>query len=63
MGVIGQALTRKRRIERVTGVEPLRVVQRETGRIDIIDDASGLTVELMSYGKDNIAVFANLLKE
>ena len=63
VGVIGQALTRKRRIERVTGVEPLRVVQRDTGRIDIIDDASGLTVELMSYGKDNIAVFANLLKE
>lgn len=62
VGVIGQALYRKRMLASAEDT-PLRVVRRETGRIDIIDDATGLTVELMSYGKDNIAVFANLLEE
>ena len=60
---MGQAITRKRRLEGGTAKDPLRIVRRDNGRIDIIDDASGLTVELMSYGKDNIAVFANLLED
>ncbi|MEM6307010.1 MAG: photosynthetic complex assembly protein PuhC [Pseudomonadota bacterium] len=62
VGVIGQALTRKRMMTDTDQTAPLRIVQRVDGRIDIIDTGSGFSVELMSYGADNIAVFANLIK-
>ena len=63
VGAIGQALERRRDLNRVEMSEPLTLVRRETGRIDIIDDASGFTIELHGYGPDNIAVFAGLLPE
>ncbi|WP_147127647.1 photosynthetic complex assembly protein PuhC [Shimia ponticola] len=61
IGVMGQVLDRKRMLAGVEDGTPLRVVRRENGRIDIVDDAANFTVELMGYGADNVRVFANLL--
>lgn len=61
IGVIGQVLDRKRMLAGVESDTPIRVVRREDGRIDIVDDAAKFTVELMGYGQDNVRVFANLL--
>ncbi len=61
VGVIGQALSRRRDLRDVDPASPLRLVRRVDGRVDIIDDASGLSIELMSYGADNIAVFNRLI--
>ncbi|MEM8591340.1 MAG: photosynthetic complex assembly protein PuhC [Pseudomonadota bacterium] len=63
VGAIGQAIERNRQINRVAMTAPLTLVRRETGRIDIIDDASGFSIELHGYGSDNVAVFAGLLPE
>jgi len=61
IGVMGQVLDRKRMLVGVDPATPLRVVRREDGRIDIVDDATNFTVELMGYGADNVAAFARLL--
>ncbi|MEM9854629.1 MAG: photosynthetic complex assembly protein PuhC [Pseudomonadota bacterium] len=63
VGAIGQAVERRRQVTRSDMAAPLTLVRRETGRIDIIDDASGISIELHGYGRDNIAVFAGLLPE
>ena len=63
VGAIGQAVERRRKITRTDMSEPLMLVRRETGRIDILDETSGLAIELHGYGSDNIAVFAGLLPE
>ncbi|MEM6728955.1 MAG: photosynthetic complex assembly protein PuhC [Pseudomonadota bacterium] len=63
VGAIGQAVERRRQITRSDQSAPLTLVRRDTGRIDIIDDASGLSIELHGYGRDNVAVFAGLLSE
>ncbi|MEO0485398.1 MAG: photosynthetic complex assembly protein PuhC [Pseudomonadota bacterium] len=61
VGAIGQAVERRRIVTRTDMSAPLTLVRRDTGRIDIIDDASGLAIELHGYGRDNVAVFAGLL--
>ena len=61
IGVMGQVLDRKRMLNKVDPLTPVRIVRRDNGRIDIVDDASNFTVELMGYGADNVAAFANLL--
>lgn len=63
VGAIGQAIERRRKVQRADMAAPLTLVRRETGRIDIIDEASGISIELHGYGPDNIAVFAGLLPE
>ena len=37
------------------------VVRRDNGNIAILDDTTGMAVELIGYGKDNVAAFAQLL--
>lgn len=61
VGVMGQVIDRRRALHGADMAAPLRVVRREGGRIDIIDDATNFTVELMGYGIDNVRVFAGLL--
>lgn len=63
VGAIGQAIERRRQVQRSDMAAPLTLVRRETGRIDIIDDASDFSIELHGYGSDNVAVFAGLLPE
>lgn len=61
IGVIGRVLERDRLVNRVDGNPPVRVVRRENGNIAILDDATGMVIELIGYGQDNVAAFAKLL--
>ena len=63
VGAIGQALERRRKVTRTDMAAPITVLRRDTGRIEIVDDASGFSIELHGYGADNVAVFAALLTE
>ena len=61
IGVIGRAVERERLIRGITSNDPITVVRRENGNIAIIDEAADMNVELIGYGKDNVAAFAQLL--
>lgn len=61
IGVIGRAVDREREIRGITSNDPITVVRRENGNIAIIDEAAAMNVELIGYGKDNVAAFAQLL--
>jgi putative photosynthetic complex assembly protein len=61
IGVIGMVVKRERHTQGLTSDEPVRIVRRENGNIAIIDDTTGLVIELIGYGADNVAAFANLL--
>ncbi|SFS19862.1 photosynthetic complex assembly protein PuhC [Yoonia litorea] len=61
LGVIGRVIDRERFKQNVVGNPPFQVVRRENGNIAILDDATGLRVELIGYGQDNVAAFAGLL--
>ena len=61
LGVIGRVIDRERFKHNIAGNPPFQVVRRENGNIAILDDATGLRVELIGYGQDNVAAFAKLL--
>jgi putative photosynthetic complex assembly protein len=61
IGVIGRVIERDRLVNRIEGNPPVRLVRRENGHTAIIDDSTGLVVELIGYGADNVAAFARLL--
>ncbi|MGR3490590.1 MAG: photosynthetic complex assembly protein PuhC [Shimia sp.] len=61
VGVVGQSLARRRMLEDIALTTPVQIVRRDNGRIDILDPASGYSLELMGYGRDNVAAFAALL--
>jgi hypothetical protein len=37
------------------------VLRREDGRIELIDDTTGWSADLMGNGRDNVAAFARLV--
>ncbi|WP_299031982.1 photosynthetic complex assembly protein PuhC [uncultured Sulfitobacter sp.] len=59
--VVWVAMMRERKVQRADPAAPFRIVRRENGRIDILDDTTGWALELIGYGPDNIAAFASLL--
>lgn len=59
--VIWVSVMRERKVQGVAGNPPLRLVRQANGHTVIIDPATGLTIELIGYGPDNIAAFARLL--
>ena len=61
IGVMGRVIARERLVNNVAGNPPVQVVRRDNGNIAIIDDSTDLAVELIGYGKDNVAAFAQLL--
>jgi len=61
LGVIGRVIDRERFVHDLTGNAPITIVRRENGNIAIVDDTTDLSVELIGYGKDNVAAFAKLL--
>ncbi len=61
IGVIGRVLDRDRRLSGITDNPSMQVVRRENGNISVIDASVDMTVELIGYGKDNVAAFAKLL--
>jgi putative photosynthetic complex assembly protein len=61
IGVLWRNLKRERMSHGLPDEAPVRVVRRASGRVAVIDDSTGMTVELIGYGKDNIAAFAKLV--
>ena len=61
IGVIGRVTERNRIVHDVTGNPPLRVAMRENGHVAIIDDSTGMVTELIGYGSDNVAAFAQFV--
>lgn len=61
IGVMGRVIDRERFVHDLPINAPITVVRRENGNIAIIDDTTDLRVELIGYGKDNVAAFAKLL--
>ena len=61
IGMVGIVVKRQRAIAGITEDAPIRIVRRTDGRVGIIDDATGMDMELTGYGPDNIAAFARLL--
>ena len=59
--VIWVSVMRERRLQDVPSDAPVRVVRRENGHIAILDDTTDWKIELIGYGKDNVAAFAKLL--
>lgn len=59
--VVWVAMMRERKVQRVDTTAPFRIVRRTGGRVDVIDDTTGWSLELVGYGKDNVAAFASLL--
>ena len=59
--VIWVAISRERKVQGVQGNPDMRLVRRANGHTAIIDPATGWSIELIGYGKDNIAAFARLL--
>ena len=59
--VIWNSTARERKVQGITGNPPLRLVRRENGHTAIIDPATNWSIELIGYGKDNVAAFARLL--
>ena len=59
--VIWNAVSRERIVQDVAGNPPVRLVRRENGHTAIIDPATDWKIELIGYGKDNVAAFASLI--
>lgn len=62
LGVMGRVIDREREILNVVAGGPIEVVRRENGNVAVIDPSTGMSVELIGYGVDNVAAFAKLLK-
>ncbi|MFK7755037.1 MAG: photosynthetic complex assembly protein PuhC [Sedimentitalea sp.] len=61
VGVIWRVLARERALQGLPDTAPVRIVRRENGHIAVLDTASNWSVELIGYGKDNVAAFARLV--
>ena len=61
IGVIGLVFKRERHTQGVAGNDPIRVVRRDNGHTAVIDDATGMVVELIGYGSDNVAAFTRMV--
>jgi putative photosynthetic complex assembly protein len=59
--VVWVSMSRERLVQRTDPAAPFRLIRRENGRLDVIDDSTGWQLELIGYGPDNIAAFARLL--
>ena len=62
IGVMQRMVGRERTRQGLPDEAPVRVVRRANGHIGVIDPATGLAVELLGYGKDNVAAFAGLVR-
>ncbi len=61
IGVMWRNFQRERMLHGLPDTAPIRVLRRENGRVSVIDDATGIDVALIGYGKDNVAAFARLV--
>ena len=58
---ISRSLTLKRKQAGIDPSAPVRLVKFKDGHLGLRDDFTGWRTELIGFGKDNTAVFANLL--
>jgi putative photosynthetic complex assembly protein len=61
--VIQSGMERARRVARVPGNPPMRVVRYDNGRLVAEDPATGWSAELYAFGQDNKAAFERLLTD
>ena len=61
IGVIWRVIAHERAGQGADIGAPVNVRRHENGRLSIFDPETGLTLDLVGYGADNIAAFANLL--
>lgn len=61
IGVLGRSIAHQRDALGLPLDAPLQVVRRENGNVAVIDPATENVFELIGYGKDNVAAFAQLL--
>ena len=61
IGVIGRVIDRQRSVIGADPTGPITVARRENGTIAIIDPETGMTIDLIGYGADNVAAFGQLL--
>ncbi|WP_439155330.1 photosynthetic complex assembly protein PuhC [Yoonia sp.] len=61
IGVIGRVFDRERQLQAKTSDAPITVLRRKNGNVAVVDETTGLSVELIGYGVDNVAAFARLL--
>jgi len=59
--VIWTSINRARTVQGVDLDAPVRLVRRANGHTAVIDDTTGWKIELIGYGKDNVAAFAKLI--
>jgi len=60
LGVVFNAIKRERIKKRIVGDSVLRMVQYENGRIVVIDDWTGMEIQINSFGMKNLEVFSFL---
>ncbi len=60
--VIQNGLERARTVARADQSKPVRIVEYANGRLTVIDDTTGWSVELGGFGSDNRAAFERLMK-
>ena len=61
IGVMWRNLKRERMLHGQPDDAPVRVLRRANGHVAVVDDVTGLDVELIGYGRDNVAAFAKLV--
>ncbi len=60
LGVVYNAIERERIKKRISSKSLLRLVSYTNGRLVLIDDSSGLEIQLNNFGFKNAEVFGNL---
>ena len=63
LGVVFNAVKRERIKKRVEGDNILRLVQYDMGRIAVIDDWTGMEIQVNSFGGQNLKVFSLLFND
>lgn len=63
LAVMQRAVARERMRQGLPDEAPVRVLRRADGRVQLVDDATGWSVDLMGNGRDNVAAFARLLPD
>ncbi|SHH19202.1 putative photosynthetic complex assembly protein [Cognatiyoonia sediminum] len=61
LGVMGRVVDRERMLQDRSSDAPITVVRRTNGNTAILDETTGMAVELIGYGADNVAAFAQFL--
>ncbi len=61
IGVIGRAIDRERQLHAVPLDAQIEIVRRDNGNIAILDGSTDMSIELIGYGADNVAAFAQFV--